>query len=75
MMGNEHLIHEVRYNYRLHKLGISEPHPPVGHPTWTEPERWSGLGPGLSPGPRGATPELASEPVRTSGTSGNWWVP
>ena len=24
MMGNEHLIHEVRYNYRLHKLGISE---------------------------------------------------
>ena len=33
MMGNEHLIHEVRYNYRLHKLGISEPHPPVGHPT------------------------------------------
>jgi hypothetical protein len=33
MMGNEQLIHEVRYNYRLHKLGISEPHPPVGHPT------------------------------------------
>lgn len=33
MMANEHLIHVVRYNYRLHKLGISEPHPPVGLPT------------------------------------------